>query len=209
VLNLKTFKVGDLQCNCSLVWNEVTHQGFIVDPGGESNRIKEEVGILKIQIMALLHTHAHFDHVGATKELQEYYDCPAYLHPDDDFLIENLDRQTAFFGLPSIEAPAMTKLEDSDKFLGVDTLHTPGHTPGSCCFLGDFHQGKVLLSGDTLFHRSVGRTDTPGGSKEQIKESILKKIYPCHPETLVIPGHGKFTTIGEEKEYNLFVRQLV
>jgi glyoxylase-like metal-dependent hydrolase (beta-lactamase superfamily II) len=207
VLQLKTFKVGDLQCNCTLVWNQSTRQGFVVDPGGEPQRIKEEVNSLKIKIKALLHTHAHFDHVGATKELQEFYDCPAFLHEDDDFLIKNLDRQTDFFGLPSVETPNMTPLTESDKFLGIKILHTPGHTPGSCCFFGDFHKGKVILAGDTLFRRSVGRTDTPGGSKDQIKESILKKIYTCPPETLVIPGHGLFTTIGEEQEHNLFVRQ--
>lgn len=155
----------------------------------------------------LLHTHAHFDHVGATKALQDYYQCPSWLHDQDNFLIEHLDDQCAYFNFPLIPKPEMKSLEEENQFLGFSTLHTPGHTPGSCCFYGEYKQGTVMLAGDTLFNRSVGRTDTPGGSKEQLVHSIKSKLYTKNEETLVIPGHGTTTTIGSEKQHNPFVRE--
>jgi glyoxylase-like metal-dependent hydrolase (beta-lactamase superfamily II) len=206
MLKLETFPVGPLGCNCSLLWDPETGRGLVVDPGGDGGKIRRRVETLGFRVTALLHTHAHFDHVGATRELQELWQCPAHLHGDDAFLIEALDQQTGMFGMPAIPRPEMAALNAGDRHLDLSTLHTPGHTPGSCCFHGAFEQGQVVLAGDTLFRGGVGRTDLWGGSWERLEESIRRELYVLDGSTLVIPGHGPATTIGQEAEGNPFVR---
>lgn len=206
MLNLETFPVGPLGCNCSLLWDPDTGRGVVVDPGGDAAKIRKRVEALGFRVTALLHTHAHFDHVGATKELQDLWQCPAHLHHDDTFLIEALAQQTAMFGMPAIPQPEMTGLNAGDRHMDLTTLHTPGHTPGSCCFHGAFEMGQVLLAGDTLFRGGVGRTDLWGGNWEALEQSIRRELYGLDGATLVIPGHGPVTTLGEEAENNPFVR---
>ena len=205
MLNLESFPVGPLGCNCSLLWDPSTGLGLVVDPGGDGAKIRKRVETLGFKVTALLHTHAHFDHVGATRELQDLWQCPAHLHADDTFLIEALSQQTARFGMPPIPQPTMTDLNAGDRHLDLTTLHTPGHTPGSCCFHGDFAKGKVVLAGDTLFRGGVGRTDLWGGSFEHLEASIRRELYTLDGATLVIPGHGPATTIGDEARSNPFV----
>ncbi len=206
MLNLESFPVGPLGCNCSLLWDPSTGLGLVVDPGGDGAKIRKRVETLGFKVTALLHTHAHFDHVGATRELQDLWQCPAHLHGDDTFLIEALSQQTARFGMPPIPQPSMADLNAGDRHLDLTTLHTPGHTPGSCCFHGDFAKGKVVLAGDTLFQGGVGRTDLWGGNFESLEASIRRELYTLDGATLVIPGHGPATTIGEEIRTNPYVR---
>ena len=206
MLNLEFFPVGPLGCNCTLVWDSDTSQCVVVDPGGEGAKIRRRVEALGLQVTALLHTHAHFDHVGATRELQDLWQCPAYLHRDDTFLLEALPQQTSLFGMPDIPQPEMVDLAAGDRHLDLATLHTPGHTPGSCCFHGAFTKGQVVLAGDTLFRGGVGRTDLWGGSWNHLEQSIRRELYVLDGATLVIPGHGPATTIREEAEGNPFVR---
>ena len=206
MLKLESFPVGPLGCNCSLLWNPETGLGLVVDPGGEGVKIRRRVEVLGFKVTALLHTHAHFDHVGATKELQDLWQCPAHLHGDDTFLIEALAQQTGMFGMPAIPQPEMAALHAGDRHLELATLHTPGHTPGSCSFHGAFEKGQVVLAGDTLFRGGVGRTDLWGGSREQLEQSIRRELYGLDGATLVIPGHGPATTIGQEAAGNPFVR---
>lgn len=206
MLSLETFPVGPLGCNCSLLWDPLTAKGIVVDPGGDGAKIRRRVEVLGFKVTALLHTHAHFDHVGATRELQDLWQCPAFLHGDDTFLLEALPQQTGMFGMPDIPQPDMAALNAGDRHLDLATLHTPGHTPGSCCFHGDFEKGKVLLAGDTLFRGGVGRTDLWGGSWNHLEQSIRRELYVLDGATLVIPGHGPATTIQEEAEGNPFVR---
>lgn len=207
MLNLETFPVGPLGCNCSLLWDPASGQGVVVDPGGDGAKIRKRVEALGFKVTVLLHTHAHFDHVGATRELQDLWQCPAHLHGDDTFLIEALPQQTGRFGMPAIPQPEMAALNAGDRHLDLATLHTPGHTPGSCCFHGAFAQGQVLLAGDTLFRGGVGRTDLWGGSWEALEQSIRRELYVLDGATLVIPGHGPATTLGEEAEHNPFVKR--
>lgn len=207
MLRLESFAVGPLSCNCSLLWDPEKATGVVVDPGGEGKRIARRVEELGFTVQALLHTHAHFDHVGATRELQDLWQCPAYLHQGDGPLLENLDMQTGLFGMPSIPKPETEHAVHGDRRHGLSILHTPGHTPGSCCFHGEFEEGRLVLSGDTLFQGGVGRTDLWGGSWAQLEESIRRHLYTLEPGTLVIPGHGPSTTIGEEAEDNPFVRK--
>lgn len=206
MLRLETFPVGPLGCNCSLLYDPDLGTGLVVDPGGEGPKIRARVEALGFTVTALLHTHAHFDHVGATKELQDHWQCPAHLHPQDGYLIENLAMQTGLFGMRPIPKPDMADLEAGDRFHGLATLHTPGHTPGSCCFHGAFEQGRVVLAGDTLFRGGVGRTDLWGGDWGQLEASIQGQLYGLDEGTLVIAGHGPATTIGAERDSNPFVR---
>lgn len=206
MLKLESFPVGPLGCNCTLLWNAETGAGIVVDPGGDGGKIRARVEAAGFTVTALLHTHAHFDHVGATRELQDLWQCPAYLHPGDDFLIQNLELQTSGFGFGSIPKPDMLDLNAGDPFAGLKTLHTPGHTPGSCSFHGEFEKGKVVLAGDTLFRGGVGRTDLWGGDFGQLEQSIRSQLYTLDKGALVIPGHGPATTIGDEAENNPFVR---
>ncbi len=206
MLKLESFPVGPLGCNCSLLWDPATGRGAVVDPGGDGAKIRRRVEALGFTVTALLHTHAHFDHVGATKELQDLWQCPAHLHGEDGFLIEALAQQTGMFGMPAIPRPDMVPLAAGDRHLDLTTLHTPGHTPGSCCFHGAFEKGQVVLAGDTLFRGGVGRTDLWGGSWDHLEESIRRELYVLDGATLVIPGHGPATTIGEEAGGNPFVR---
>ena len=207
MLNLETFSVGPLGCNCSLLWDSERQTGVVVDPGGEGPRIARRVAALGFKVTALLHTHAHFDHVGATRELQELWQCPAHLHEGDRFLLDSLELQTQLFGMEPIPKPETTPLEAGAVHHDLTTLHTPGHTPGSCCFHGQFARGEVVLAGDTLFQGGVGRTDLWGGSWEQLEASIQRELYPLAGATLVIPGHGPATTIGHEAETNPFVHR--
>ncbi|GLH70061.1 hypothetical protein GETHPA_15940 [Geothrix rubra] len=206
MLKLESFPVGPLGCNCSLLWDPATGRGVVVDPGGDGAKIRRRVEALGFTVTSLLHTHAHFDHVGATKELQDLWQCPAHLHGEDGFLIEALAQQTGMFGMPAIPRPDMVPLAAGDRHLDLTTLHTPGHTPGSCCFHGAFEKGQVVLAGDTLFRGGVGRTDLWGGSWDHLEESIRRELYVLDGATLVIPGHGPATTIGEEAGGNPFVR---
>jgi len=206
MLKLESFAVGPLGCNCSLLWDPDKGTGIVADPGGDGPKIRARVEALGFKVTALVHTHAHFDHVGATKELQDLWQCPAHLHEGDGYLIENLAMQTGLFGMKPIPKPEMTALQAGDRFHGLGTLHTPGHTPGSCCFHGDFERGRVVLAGDTLFRGGVGRTDLWGGSWEDLEQSIRRELYALDEGTLVIPGHGPLTTIGDERDGNPFVR---
>ena len=205
MLKLESFAVGPLGCNCSLLWDPLKHTGIVVDPGGEGERIRKRVEALGFKVTALLHTHAHFDHVGATRELQDLWACPAYLHEGDDPLLANLELQTRRFGMDPIPQPETQPLVHGAQHHGLATLHTPGHTPGSCCFHGQFERGGVVLAGDTLFQGGVGRTDLWGGSFEQLEASIQRELYPLDDATLVIPGHGPATTIGMEAQGNPYV----
>jgi len=208
VLKLESFAVGPLGCNCTLLWDPGRGTGVVVDPGGEGPRIARRVQALGFKVTALLHSHAHFDHVGATRELQDLWQCPALLHEGDRFLLDALDMQTSLFGMDPVPMPETTALAPGDAHHGLAALHTPGHTPGSCCFHGPFEGGGVVLAGDTLFQGGVGRTDLWGGSWEQLEASIQREIYPLPDATLVIPGHGPATTIGAEAQNNPFVRRL-
>ncbi|MFZ1615575.1 MAG: MBL fold metallo-hydrolase [Holophaga sp.] len=207
MLNFETFPVGPLSCNCVLVWDPELGTGVVVDPGDEASKIKQRVKSLGFKVVALLHTHAHFDHVGATQELQEFWDCPAFLHPADTFLVESLPMQTGLFGMKPVPTPVMLPLAHGETHHQLEVIHTPGHSPGGCCFHGMSNRGSLLLAGDTLFQGGVGRTDLFGGHWDQLEASIRERVYTLDDATLVIPGHGPMTTIGEEAESNPFVRR--
>jgi hydroxyacylglutathione hydrolase len=206
----ETFPVGPLQCNCTILGDPATGKALVVDPGDDAGEILRRLAAHGLSAAALVHTHAHFDHVGATRAVSEATNAPIHLHEADLFLYENLAMQGAAFGFTFDDVlPVSRFVANGDAVAAggveVEVLHTPGHTPGSVCFrFGG--ASPVLFSGDTLFQRSIGRTDLWGGDLHAIERSIRTRLYTLPEGTLVVPGHGPETTIGEERALNPFVR---
>ena len=203
----QTFPVGPLQCNCTIIGDPVTRKAFVVDPGGDAQMILARLQQLDLQLVALVHTHAHLDHIMASGELKELTGAEIYLHEDDKFLWDNLEMQCRMFGVPYTPVPAPDHWIQHDQELpccGGVAIHTPGHSPGSTCFW--FAEEQLLIAGDTLFRRSIGRTDLWGGDHQQIEQSIRQRLYVLNEDAMVVTGHGPETTIGEEIRENSIVR---
>ena len=204
----KTFPVPPLSCNCSILGDLKSKEAIVVDPGGNSDRILNEVQSLGFSVLAIVHTHAHFDHFLASGKMKEATGAPLCLHPQDRDLWDMLEIQCRMFGVPYVPAPPPDcEIQEGGKlsfgqFSGV-VLHTPGHTPGSSSFY--FEQTGILLSGDTLFRGGIGRTDLWGGDSQALERSIRDKIYTLEENTIVVPGHGPESSVGWEREYNMFV----
>jgi hydroxyacylglutathione hydrolase len=222
----KTLSVGPLSCNCQILVSPETHEAVLVDPGDEGERIVSELKKIEAQlgiqlkVKALLHTHAHFDHVGGTRKVKEHFlnakiDAPQiYLHQADELMYSMLQKQGEMFGMPQ-DAPLSI-----DQFL-VDeqtlqfgkmkftVLHTPGHSPGGLCFR--LHDDSALqipetvFTGDTLFKESVGRSDLWGGDEKTLVKSIHERLLTLDGDTIAWPGHGFQTTIGHEKLKNPYL----
>jgi glyoxylase-like metal-dependent hydrolase (beta-lactamase superfamily II) len=210
VLLLETFPVGDFQCNCSVLACGDTKEAMVVDPGGEHARILEIVKHYDLAVRWVVHTHAHLDHIAETRDVKEQAGGTIALHKDDLFLYDGFLMQAAMFGWrvrPVLPVEHWLQHDERLTFgkKSARVLHTPGHTPGSCCFELESDGGPLLLSGDTLFQRSIGRTDLPGGDYQTIETSIRERLYTLDPSTRVIPGHGPATTIGDEARANPFV----
>jgi hydroxyacylglutathione hydrolase len=158
--------------------------------------------------VAIVHTHAHLDHILAAGAIKRATGAPIYLHEEDQFLWDIVDQQCAMFGVSyndPLPKPDYYLKDDHDLgCCGGIAIHTPGHSPGSVSFW--FDEYKVLLAGDTLFRGSIGRTDLWGGDKGQIEKSIRERLYSLDDHAVVVTGHGPNTTIGDEKEQNMFVR---
>jgi glyoxylase-like metal-dependent hydrolase (beta-lactamase superfamily II) len=211
VLLVETFPAGPLQCNCSVVACADTKQAVIVDPGGSTERIAEIVEHYDLTVVAIIHTHAHFDHIYGTRDVKQAHGGQICLHRGDTYLYDGLAMQCMMYGLPShVVAPVDRFVEHGDKIAlgnhGLDVIHTPGHTPGSICFEITDGARTIVFAGDTLFRRSVGRTDLPGGDPRALQRSIRERLYTRTLDAIVVPGHGPSTTLGEEAKANPFVR---
>lgn len=208
----ETFAAGPFQCNCTIIADPTTHDAIVIDPGGETERIAAIVRANDLTVRAIVHTHAHLDHIFATREVKDAHGGLVCLHPADRPLYDAAAVQAAMFGFP---APRMTAVErwlaDGDVLAFGDraalVVHTPGHTPGSVCFeVAAPGERTRLFAGDTLFRRSVGRTDLPGGDSAALRRSIQTRLYTRDLDAVVIPGHGPSTTLGDEARSNPFVR---
>lgn len=203
---IKSYPVGPLQCNCTILGDPVSKRGIIVDPGGDPDRILNSVEELGLQIVAVIHTHAHLDHILASGEIKRRTGAPLYVHKGDKYLWDSLEDQCRLFGIPcesSHPAPDQWLKDDEGLACGQGcAMHTPGHTPGSMSFW--FEDYNLLIAGDTLFRQGIGRTDLPGGDFRQIESSIVERLFTLDDDVLVIAGHGADTSIGFERKANPF-----
>jgi glyoxylase-like metal-dependent hydrolase (beta-lactamase superfamily II) len=208
MLLVESFPVGAFQCNCTVLACGDTKQAVVVDPGGDPERILEVIRHYDLEVRALVHTHAHLDHIAATRDLKEATGAAICVHPGDRWLYDNFAMQAAMFGWRVRDVlPIDAELTDSERVgfgkRAALVLHTPGHTPGSVSFVVE--GADLVLAGDTLFQRSIGRTDLWGGDSDLILRSIRERLFALPDDTRVITGHGPDTTIGEEKRKNPFV----
>jgi hydroxyacylglutathione hydrolase len=200
--------VGPLQCNCSVIGDETSRDAMVIDPGDDIEDVLSLIEKHNLKVKQIVITHAHIDHVGGAMKLKAATGAPVLLNQNDQTLLKMLDVQAAWIG---VDDPGTVKIDRSiaegDKVqtgpLVADVIHTPGHTEGSVCLY--FSADKKLIAGDTLFAGSIGRTDLPGGSPQKIMQSLHEKVLALPDETLVVPGHGPLTTIGEERESNPFL----
>jgi hydroxyacylglutathione hydrolase len=210
-LIIEHFAVGPLQCNCVVIGDERTRQAIVVDPGDEVERIFDILRRHELSVSAIVATHAHIDHVGALASLKQLTGAPAMIHEADVPLYEGLAEQAAWLGVPTPDTTALDSyLKENQRLAiggsGLEVVHTPGHSPGSVSFMLD-DANPIVLSGDTLFAGSIGRTDLWGGSFDEIMRSIRAKLLRLPDGTIVIPGHGPRTTIGAERASNPFLVQ--
>jgi glyoxylase-like metal-dependent hydrolase (beta-lactamase superfamily II) len=197
--------VGAFQENCYLVVDEVAGKAVIVDPGAEGERLVRTVRASGAELVAIWLTHAHVDHIGAIAAVRREWPVPIFLHPADEPLYLRGAAQAAIYGLPfEAPPPADNDLADGETLmvgaLEFSVLHTPGHAPGHCVFVGN----GVLLAGDLLFAGSIGRTDLPLSDPRRMSES-LARVAALDPALTVYAGHGPATTIGRELETNPFL----
>ena len=205
---LSTIAVGPLRCNCTILADVLAAEAIVIDPGDEAERIVSALEATKCRAVALLHTHGHFDHIGGSAGLKRATGAAIRIHPADRPLYDALQEQASFFGLaagPPLPPDGGFADGESIPFgrFRLEAIHTPGHTPGSTCFRLD-GESPVLFSGDTLFRRSIGRTDLWGGDTETILDSIRRKLFVLPDGLRVVCGHGPDTTIGEERRSNPF-----
>lgn len=181
----ETFPVGPLQCNCTIIGDPLTRKAIVVDPGGDHELILQRLDRLGLQVVSIIHTHAHLDHFLASGEMKKRTGASLHLHKDDQFLWDNLEMQCQLFGVPYTPVPAPDRWLADDEELACGcgvALHTPGHTPGSMSFW--FPRAKLLIAGDTLFRRGIGRTDLWGGdSAATRRRSSVRSGSACTAST--------------------------
>jgi glyoxylase-like metal-dependent hydrolase (beta-lactamase superfamily II) len=209
-IHIETFEVGPLGCNCSILADLASKRAIVVDPGGDLEVIRKRLDELSLRVEAIVHTHTHIDHVGCTADLQRVTGASASIHEGDRLLYDMLPVQAEWLGF---EPPRLADVDGAlvdgrpvrAGALEVGVLHTPGHTPGSCCFVFEAADRTVVLSGDTLFRRSIGRTDLGGIDTDTLVRSIRSKLLTLPDDTVVVAGHGPRTTIGDERARNPFL----
>ncbi|MFC1564770.1 MBL fold metallo-hydrolase [candidate division KSB1 bacterium] len=205
---IKTIVVSPFATNCHIAASESTKSGIVIDPGDDAGYILRTIEESGLSIKKIINTHAHVDHLCGAKELKDSLKAEFMIHKGDIELLKMLPMQVQLYGMKSEGVPEVEKfLEDGD-IIEVDdisfkVIHTPGHSPGGICLSCE----GVVFTGDTLFADSIGRTDLPGGSYQQLIGSIKERLLPLEENTVVYPGHGPTTTIGHEKRFNMFLRE--
>lgn len=201
------FSVGAMDSNCYIVGCEKTREAAVIDPGAEGKRILKKLEAYGLTVKYIILTHGHVDHIGALAEVREATGAPVLIHAGDAEMLTSAQKNlSAFVGQQLILKPADRLLQEGDVIdVGeekMEVIHTPGHTRGGICL----KCGTNLITGDTLFAGSIGRSDFPGGNHNQLIASIKSRLLGFPPEMKVFPGHGPESNIGDEKRYNPFLR---
>jgi len=205
---IKKLVVGPLENNCYSIADEITKETLVIDPGDEPDRILELINENNFKVKYILCTHAHLDHVGAVPDIKKETGAKIVIHRDEYEIYKRASEQAAIWGyeLDPLPEPEIF-ISDGDKLeignLKLEVLHTPGHSPGGICLYGE----GILITGDTLFAGSVGRTDFYGGDIEKLKRSF-KRLISLSNKVKILPGHGPESTIGKEKESNFFFYEI-
>jgi glyoxylase-like metal-dependent hydrolase (beta-lactamase superfamily II) len=200
-------EVGPLAVNCYLVEHVGTRKAAVIDPGDDGGSILGEIGRLGLEVDKILLTHGHFDHVGAVRILREASGAKVHIHPDDVERLSTARRQGLMFGLRVPDPPPPDVLVDEGDTVPFEdreflVAHTPGHTPGCVSYI--MGREKMAFVGDLIFAGSIGRTDLPGGDNDLLIRAVREKIFVLPDDTVLFPGHGPATTVGEEKRSNPF-----
>lgn len=209
-MKIELIPVGPLQSNCYLVYDEAGLDAVVIDPGDEPERIYRSVREKHLKVAAIVCTHAHFDHVGAVGRLRQKTGAPVLLHAEDLELFSRADEQGAIWGFRIEQPPKPDSfVSEGDAITAgavtLRVLHTPGHSPGGICLYAEAE--GVVFTGDTIFAGSIGRTDFKGGDIEALKRSF-RRIINLPEKTQLFPGHGNWTTVGDERETNFFMREI-
>ncbi len=205
-MNIIALQVGSLATNCYLVYDEETKDGVVIDPGGDGDYITKEIAAHKMNVKAVLLTHGHADHIMALEKVRAQANVPVLMHKADAPMLANANKNLSFFVGEAITCDAAERFVADEEEIALGSLsfrvlHTPGHTPGGCCY----QFGLDVFCGDTIFSESIGRTDLPGGSYQQLLESIQGKILRLPDDASLYPGHGPKTTVGWERRMNPFL----
>jgi glyoxylase-like metal-dependent hydrolase (beta-lactamase superfamily II) len=209
---IESMVVGEIQANCYIVGDGKTFEVAVIDPGGNGPDIIARIEKKKYNVKFIINTHGHVDHMWSNSELKAAYpDAKLCIHELDAPMLVCSESNLSSFLAQRVTSPAPDiLLREGDAIrvgkLELRVIHIPGHSRGGICLLADPGDGrKIVFCGDTLFQSSIGRTDLPGGSHSQLISGIKKKLLSLGDDTLVYPGHGPPTTIGEEKLYNPFL----
>jgi hydroxyacylglutathione hydrolase len=208
-LRVAIIPVSPFQQNCSLVFDEETKRGVVVDPGHDVDRIMEAISKLGVTVEMILLTHGHIDHAGSADELREKLGVQVVgPHRDDQFFMDSLAVRGLDFGMRGCRNVTPDRyLSDGDTVevagFMFEIIHAPGHSPGSVVFFSRAHQ--FALMGDVLFKQSIGRTDLPGGDHDTLLRSIREKVIPLGDDVSFLPGHGQASRIGDERQSNPFL----
>lgn len=206
-LEVQRIVVGPLQANCYLVIDQESRESLVVDPGAEAGRILEQIRRFQAQVKLIVLTHSHGDHIGGVEEIKNETGAFLAVHSlEADWIVDPEMNLSALIGMPISTPPADRMLDEGDEIqLGrsiLQTIHTPGHSPGGLTLKTD----GLIVCGDLIFQEGIGRTDLPGGDMTVLMNTIREKIYTLPEETVIHPGHGNPTSVGYEKRSNPFVK---
>ena len=203
---LEKVSVGAIETNCYILASGKNAKAIIIDPGDHCRRIKEALDKYSLIPALVINTHGHYDHIGCDNE----FAVPVYIHHKDAIYLREPGANLSLFFAGSFRVTAeIRELEDGELIelegMRLKVLHTPGHTPGGISLLLEKPVNKIVFTGDTLFAQGIGRTDFAGGNEVQLKKSIREKLFTLADDTVIYPGHGPDSTIGEEKKQNHFL----